>query len=308
MAPVRLDLALIRRHPELSRRKARDVIEKGQVSLGGAPLLEPGRLVPEQAALRWDPHRKARSRARLSLPALYEDEALIVVDKPAGLLAVPSSPDARDEDTALARVREYVRHLRPRRPYVGVVHRIDRGTSGAMAFALTPQARQGLVALFREHRIERRYVALVGGQPRGEQGVVDLPLHEEYRGGRRRVARTGEPARTALTRWRSLERFRAGALLEIELSTGRQHQIRVHLAQLGLPILGDAVYGVGGAPAGLPRVRRPLLHARVLAFAHPLSGERVRAESPLPDDFRRVLRALRGGMHGPAPTGRARRA
>lgn len=290
---MRLDLALIRRHPELSRRRARDVIEKGQVSVDGRMIREPGADLPADAAVAWDPHRKALPRARLSLPLLYQDDALLIVDKPAGLLSVPTSPDARDEDTALARLSDYVRRLHPRRPYVGVVHRIDRGTSGALAFALSDEARQALRRLFREHRIERRYAALVQGRPPGERGVVELPIHDLYQGGRRRVARPGEPSRPAVTRWRVVERFAGAAWLEVELATGRQHQIRVHLAHVRLPILGDRVYRGPGAGAAVVDVARPMLHARHLAFAHPLTGEQVRAEAPLPDDFQRALRALR---------------
>src|SRR5262245_39403582 len=118
-------MALVRLHPGLSRRKARDVITKGQVTVAGALAREPGISVGPRSVRGWNPNRKALPRVRLRLPALYEDEHLLVVDKPAGLLAVPTSPEARDEDTALDRVREYVRRLHPRRPYVGLVHRID---------------------------------------------------------------------------------------------------------------------------------------------------------------------------------------
>jgi 23S rRNA pseudouridine1911/1915/1917 synthase len=290
---VRLDLALIRQHPELSRRRARDAIEKGQVSVDGRALREPGAAVSASSVIVWNPHQKALPRARLSLPVLYEDETLLIVDKPAGLLTVPTSPDARDEDTALARLQHYVRRLHPRRPYVGVVHRIDRGTSGAVAFALREDARQALRRLFREHRIERRYAAIVVGQPRADAGEVDLPIYDVYQGGRRRVARPGEPSRPALTRFKVVERIRGLALLEVELETGRQHQIRVHLAHVGLPILGDPVYR--DRAAGRPPVQagRPMLHARHLAFEHPLTGAAVRAEAPLPADFQAALRELR---------------
>jgi 23S rRNA pseudouridine1911/1915/1917 synthase len=269
------------------------VIEKGQVSLEGRSIREPGLAVPAQAAPVWDPNRKALSRARLSLPLLYQDETLLIVDKPAGLLTVPSSPEARDEDTALVRVRDYVSHLNPRKPFVGVVHRIDRDTSGAVAFALGHEARAALRQLFREHRIERRYSALVAGRPRGDQGVVDLPIRDAYEGGSRGVARAGEPSLPALTRWSVTERFESAALLDVQLETGRQHQIRIHLAHIGLQILGDAVYGRDKAPRPPIAAPRQMLHARLLAFAHPLTGTQVRVEAPLPEDFRRVLRTLR---------------
>ena len=290
---VRLDLALLRLYPGLSRRKARDVIEKGQVSVEGRTVREPGQPVAESVALDWDPNRKALPRARLSLAVLFEDEHLVVVDKPAGLLSVPTHEDSPHEDTALARVREYVRHLRPRRPYVGRVHRLDRDTSGALVFALSPAARSGLIGLFREHRIARRYHALVDGAPPADDGVVDRPLRDAYVSGRRAVARPGEPGRPALTRWRVVERLPGAALLEVEIATGRQHQIRVHLAHLRLPVLGDPVYGPPPSHRPPVRVRRQMLHAGALGFVHPITGEAVRVESPRPADFREALSALR---------------
>ena len=288
---MRLDVALIRAHPALSRRKAREVIEKGQVTVDGATSLDAGRSVAGPEQIEWNPNRPARRRARSSLPLLYEDAQILVVDKPAGLLSVPSSPEATEEDTVLARVRDYVRHLRPRQPYVGLVHRLDRDTSGALAFALDPETRDALRALFRHHRIERRYLALVAGAPRGERGEVDLALRDEYEGGRRGVARTGEPARPALTRWRVVERFLAAALLEVELETGRQHQIRVHLAHVGLPVLGDRLYGKD-APR-LVSAGRQMLHAQRLGLTHPSTGQSLGVESPLPPDFAKALATLR---------------
>jgi 23S rRNA pseudouridine1911/1915/1917 synthase len=305
---LRLDLALIRLHPDLSRRKAREVIEKGQVTVDGTTVLDAGRAVGDKAAVVWDANRKSRPRARITLPILYQDEAVLVIDKPAGLLAVPTSPDAAGEDTALARVQDYVRHLTPRRPYVGVVHRLDRDTSGALCFALSPAARPPLRALFREHRIERRYAALVLGEPRAESGQVDLPIYETYEGGRRRVARAGEPSLPALTRWVVVERFAGAALLDVELHTGRQHQVRVHLSHIGLPILGDPVYGPAPRGKGADAPRQ-MLHARLLAFVHPLSGVPVRAESPLPADFKAAVAGLRrpSGRLGRRGAGRGSR-
>ncbi|HET9315397.1 MAG TPA: RluA family pseudouridine synthase, partial [Vicinamibacteria bacterium] len=252
---LRLDVALIRLHPELSRRKAQDAIGKGQVSIDGRVSREPGESVTEAAEIRWDRNRKATPKTRISLPLLYADDDLVIVDKPAGLLSVPTSPDARNEDTALARVMDYARHRSPRRPFAGAVHRLDRDTSGALAFALNAEAKRALRDLFREHRIERNYAAIAMGAPKHDQGTIDAPIHDAYEGGRRRIARGDEPSREAVTRFKVLERFQGAALVEVALETGRQHQIRLHLAHVGLPVLGDPVYG-RGAKAPAPQVPR----------------------------------------------------
>jgi 23S rRNA pseudouridine1911/1915/1917 synthase len=287
---VRLDLALIRLHPGLSRRRARAAIEKGQVTVDGTRVREAGHEVDGSAEVAWDPNRPALPRARCSLPILHEDAHVLVVDKPAGLLTVPAGPGG-EEDTVLARVREYVFRLRPRGGFAERVHRLDRDTSGAIAFALSREARAGLIRLFRAHRIERRYLAIVAGVPRAERGVVDAPLRDTWVSGRRAVARGEEPSKPARTRWRVRERFSGAALLEVDLDTGRQHQIRVHLAHVRLPVLGDRVYGAPRAARVAPR--RPMLHAWRLAFAHPVSGERVFVESPPPADLTRSLARLR---------------
>ena len=291
MRALRLDLLLIRHHPEMSRRKARDAIEKGQVSVDGVSVREPGREVPEGLAVVYDPNRRAMSRARCTLPILHEDEHVIVVDKPAGLLTVPSAPGVHDEDTALRRVQDYAHRLKPRGGYAERVHRLDRDTSGAIAFALSREARAGLIETFRHHRVDRRYLAIVEGEPEAESGTVDAPLREAWVSGRRGVAKAGEEQREARTHWRVRERLAGAALLEVRLETGRQHQIRVHLAHVGLPIVGDPVYGK--PMRGRPITRRPMLHAFRLAFAHPVTDGRVAAESPPPQDFQKVLAALR---------------
>ena len=288
---MRLDLALIRIHPDLSRRRARAAIEKGQVTVDGTRIRQAGHEVTEGAEIAWDPHRKALRRARCSLPILHEDEHVLVVDKPAGLLTVPTGTAAGDEDTVLARAREYVSHLRPRGGFVERVHRLDRDTSGAVALALSREARAGLIRTFRAHRIERRYLAIVAGAPRADQGAVDAPIRDAWVSGRRAVARGEEPHKPARTRWRVRERFSGAALLEVELDTGRQHQIRLHLAHVRLPVLGDRVYGAPTTGGVAPR--RPMLHAWRLAFCHPVSGERVCVESPVPADISRALSRLR---------------
>ena len=312
---ARLDLRLIASYPELSRRKAREVIEKGQVTVDGSLSREAGAMVGPEASILWNPNRKAMSRVRLSLPRLYEDETLIVIDKPAGLLSVPSAPGKENEDTARGRVLEYVAKLHPhRRPYVGAVHRLDRDTSGALAFALTPAAREAMRELFRLHALTRKYIAIVtlpanAVRPLGDVGEIDLPVHVDYVAGRRRIAGPGEPSLPAVTRFAVRERFGDAALVELELRTGRQHQIRLHLAHVGMPVLGDHVYGAsrqepkpqprrgreGRSRSAAARVRaqRQMLHAWLLELRHPLTDVAVRAESPLPADFSAALDELR---------------
>ena len=310
---MRLDLALLALHPTLSRRRARAVIEGGQVSVNGATVQEAGRDVePPRDLIAWNVNLPLRKYVRCSLPLLHEDVHCVVVDKPAGLLTVPSHADARGEDTVVGRLRDWAAVKNPRRPYIGVVHRLDRDTSGALAFALTPQSRSAMIGVVSAHRFDRRYACLVRGEPREAGGVVDLPLDAGWVGGRRRVARPDdEEATRAVTRWRVVERFKGAAMLEVELETGRQHQIRLHLTAINLPVLGDPVYRGEEKPRGtdasvpgshrhrLPPAPRQMLHAWRLAFVHPLTGIEIRTTAPLPADFDKVLRTLR---RTPAPT------
>ena len=172
----RLDVALIARNPGLSRRKAQDAIAKGQVSVSGSTVDEPGAMVADDAAVTWDVNRKAAVKRRVSLPVLYRDEHLLVVDKPAGLLSVPTDPDAVNEDSVLRRLLRDLGNPGRRPPFVGAVHRIDRGTSGALVFALDAPTRTGLRSLFRAHRIVRHYGAIVvgrTGRPVGRRQQAD---------------------------------------------------------------------------------------------------------------------------------------
>jgi len=166
-----------------------------------------------------------------------------------------------------------------------------------MAFALSPAARAGLIEAFRTHDIERVYVALVVGHPARESGTIAAPIRATYVGGKRGVARPGEAGSPSRTRWRVVRLLRDAALVEARPETGRQHQIRAHLAHAGMPILGDRVYGIQGRTRQGPSAPRTMLHARRLAFRHPISGELIVAESPLPPDFRSLLDRLSGG-HG----------
>jgi 23S rRNA pseudouridine1911/1915/1917 synthase len=236
---------------------------------------------------------------RAPVDVLYEDRDILVVDKPAGVLTIPSSPRALGEDTILRRARAYVasRQRRRGRGYVGLLHRLDRNTSGAMAIALSREAHARGRELFKHHRFERRYLAIVRGVPDPRAGVISARISSAYVSGRRRVVAGDEPGLEAATDYVVREVLRDASLVELTLHTGRQHQIRLHLQSIGHPIVGERVYGGGlepGAGRREPRdVVRPMLHAWALAFPHPITGARVAVNAPLPHDFESVLTRLR---------------
>jgi len=301
---MRLDLAVARRFG-LARRAAREAVRSGRVDVDGETQDEPGAEVAEDARVELFPDRPARRTVRTRLAVLHEDDDVIVVDKPAGLLTVPT--EARERDTLWSRVLQYLQLRRGGRPYAGIVHRLDKDTSGAVVFARNRRALHALQDRFRRHDVDREYVALAEGRP-PDAGTFDADL-VRTRDLRRSVARPGESGRRAVTRFQVLERLRDAALVSIRPETGRTHQIRVHFSAAGHPILGDRVYGARERDA-TDDAPRQMLHARRLGFALP-ERARVSAESPLPDDFRRELEARRipGGAappSAPAAPGRER--
>jgi 23S rRNA pseudouridine1911/1915/1917 synthase len=286
---LRLDLAVSRRF-ELSRRAAREAVRSGRIEVNGAVVDEPGEDVREDAVLAFDPNRPVRRRVHTRLAVLHEDADVLIVDKPAGLLTVPT--EAREKDTLWSRALHYLQHRYGGRPYAGIVHRLDKDTSGALVFARNRAALHALQARFREHAIDREYVALVEGTP-PEGGTFEADLVREP-GLKRTIARAGQEGRRAVTRFRTLERLAGASFVSIRPETGRTHQIRVHFSAGGFPILGDRVYGTKGVGRGSPPLApRQMLHARRLAVPHPATGRLVSAESPLPEDFEKVLAALR---------------
>jgi 23S rRNA pseudouridine1911/1915/1917 synthase len=279
---MRLDLAVAQKFG-LSRRVAREAVRSGRIDLDGDACDEPGRDVSPAAALLHHPDRPLRRSVKTRLAVLYEDDDVLIVDKPAGLLTVPT--EAREKDTLWSRALHYLQHRYGGRPRAGIVHRLDKDTSGALVFARNRAAHHDLQDRFRTHAIDREYVALVEGAP-PDSGTFDGDLVREG-GLRRSVARAGQEGRRAVTRYRTVERFPAAALVSVRPETGRTHQIRVHFSAAGHPVLGDRVYGNARlAP-------RQMLHARRLGFPHPRTGETVSAESVVPEDFEKVLAALR---------------
>jgi 23S rRNA pseudouridine1911/1915/1917 synthase len=233
------------------------------------------------------------------LVVLHEDPDLAVLDKPAGVTVHPGAGRATGTlaHRLLARYPETAAVGGPGRP--GIVHRLDKGTSGALVVARTPLAYRELSSAFAERRVEKRYLAVVYGRPRAPSGRLESPIGRHPQ--RRRemtVRRDGRPARTD---YRLLRSAAGLSLLELGLATGRTHQIRVHLKSLGLPLVGDPVYGEArwrGFPRPLQgRLRdfpRPALHAWRLAFAHPADGRRLEVEAPVPEDLEALWRETTG--------------
>jgi 23S rRNA pseudouridine1911/1915/1917 synthase len=226
----------------------------------------------------------------VDVPVVHVDDAVIVVDKPPELVVHPGAGNDRGTMVAglLARFPDLVGVGAPERP--GVVHRLDKGTSGLLVVARTQDAYESLVAQLSARTVDRRYSALVWGHPEPATGLVDAPIGRSRRDPTRMtVAADGREARTAYeVRVRYTEPIEA-SLLECKLETGRTHQIRVHLAAIGHPIVGDPRYR--GAKERFP-MKRPFLHAHQLAFDHPVTGERVTFDAPLPDDLAGALAKL----------------
>lgn len=262
------------------------------MTVNGAVERDPGAEVLSTATVVFDVNRPKQRPARSRFTRLYEDDDILVIDKPAGLLTIPADKDdGAGEDTVLSRVREYMERRRGEGGYVGTLHRLDRDTSGALALALSREAHEAGRALFGRHAFERQYQALVAGVPSPDVGTVDLPIADAYAAGRRRLAAGTEPSMPAVTHYVVRHAYgTAAALVELTLDTGRQHQIRLHMAHLGHPVLGDRVYGTPDAAAAAPR---QMLHAWTLTFPHPLTGARISVSAPLPDDFARMREKLR---------------
>ena len=301
----RLDKALAARLPDLSRARLQALIAEGALTRDGAAVTSASaKAQPGLYRLRVPAPAEAEPAPQaIPLQVLFEDAHLIVVDKPAGMAAHPG-PGTPDGTLVNALLHHCAGSLSGvggvARP--GIVHRLDKDTSGVMVAAKTDAAHAGLTALFAAHDIERRYVALVRGAPDASHGVIHTRIGRSPHD-RKKMAVLKSGGREAVTRFRVERRFGPlekplAARLACELETGRTHQIRVHLASRGCPCLGDPVYG-SGAPAAAVRaaieaagLMRQALHAAVLGFAHPITGEPLRFETPLPADMAALEAAL----------------
>ncbi|MCU1377335.1 MAG: pseudouridine synthase, RluA family [Acidimicrobiales bacterium] len=279
----------------LTRAEVADLVADGAVQLRGRVVTKPSARVVEGDELEVDvpeaaPEPAAQPEADVDVPVLFADDDVIVVDKPQALVVHPGAGNARGTMAAglLARYPELAGVGEPDRP--GIVHRLDKGTSGLLVVARTPAAYDSLVGQLSSRTVERRYLALVWGVPEPATGLVDAPIGRSKRDPTRMaVSSSGREART---RYEVLQPFTQpieAALIECRLETGRTHQIRVHLAAIEHPIVGDPRYRGKRASFATPRT---FLHAHALAFDHPATGERVSFSSPLPEDLTEVLARL----------------
>lgn len=276
---------------DLSRAQARALIERG-ATVDGVQATPSTRVQEGSLVVTGVPERNTALIAEpVDFDVLYEDEDLIVVDKPADLVVHPGAGRMR------ATLAAGLLHRYPEIEGVGsagrwgMVHRLDRDTSGALIVARTPSAYRSISAQIRGRQVARTYLALVDGVPGSPTGTIDAPIGPDpSRRTRRAVVAGGKTARTHFVVERAYQ-TRGCALLGLKLETGRTHQIRVHLAAIGHPVVGDKVYGKVGTVES-PRI---FLHASAVEFTHPTRGERIRVESPLPGDLRGVLESLEGG-------------
>jgi 23S rRNA pseudouridine1911/1915/1917 synthase len=268
-----------------SRAAAERLLETGQVRVDGEAAPKSRRLAGGEEIEFEPPEASPELRPEeVGLRIAHEDEHLLVVDKPAGVVVHPSPGHA--SGTLVHGVLEHgAAGGEEERP--GIVHRLDRDTSGLLVVARSDEAYERLKGLVQRHGLERTYTALVRGRPRSRRGRIEAPIGRDRRDPTRQSLKTDSP-RDAVTHFELLELIGQYALLRVDLETGRTHQIRVHLAAIGLPVVGDPVYGVPDSALG-----RQFLHAARLAFEHPFTGERIEVESPLPGELARYLETLR---------------
>jgi 23S rRNA pseudouridine1911/1915/1917 synthase len=296
----RLDRALAVAVPTISRERLKALIRSGAVTSDSAAMRDPALKVRGDEAVRVavpEPEPADNIAQDIPLTIAFEDEHLLVVDKPAGLVVHPA-PGNSDGTLVNALLHHCGGSLSGiggvARP--GIVHRIDKDTSGLLVVAKTDVAHEGLARQFAAHSIDRRYLALVNGVPKASEGTVDAPLARST-ANRKKIAITTEGrGKRAVTHWKRLQLLRDAALVECRLETGRTHQVRVHMASLGHALIGDPVYG------GSSRSHRKLLaelvfhrqalHAAQLGFTHPVTKLRLSFSSPMPADMQELFKRL----------------
>jgi 23S rRNA pseudouridine1911/1915/1917 synthase len=299
--PERLDRFLAESLPELSRSQVKRLIDEGRVHQDGKPVKAGARLKGgEDLVISLpEPAPAAAISEEIPLNILYEDPLLVVVNKPAGMVVHPAP--GHHQGTLVNALLHHCQdlsgiggELRP-----GIVHRLDKGTSGVMVATKNDLAHNHLARQFKDHSITRRYVALVHGLWPEKRGIVDKQIGR-HPTQRKKMSSAGRTGRRAVTHWQVLQRFEQDrlTLVELTLETGRTHQIRVHFAEMQRPVVGDPVYGGAGRTKSLSdpelrnlvnRLDRQALHARLLGFIHPESGTYLEFSAPLPEDMQGIL-------------------
>ena len=286
--PLRLDQFLAEQDLGLTRSRLHGLITSGQARLNGSPAKPAQRVRPgDRVSLTVPlPRRLDLLPQSLPLTVVYQDSDLVVIDKPAGLSVHPGPghPDGTLVNALLARCPDLQAIGDAIRP--GIVHRLDKDTSGLMVVAKTEPAHRSLSAQIKARKVTKGYLALVAGVPAESQGRIDAPIARDPRHRKRMSVVLG--GRPSCTNYRVQEQLGAYSLLELYLESGRTHQIRVHLAYLGHPLFGDRVYGRAS-----PILSRQFLHAHHLGFAHPKSGEPLDFHCSLPEELTEVVRGLR---------------
>jgi 23S rRNA pseudouridine1911/1915/1917 synthase len=296
----RLDRALAAAVPTLSRERLKTLIRSGAVETKGTAVRDPAVKVKGDERLSVavpEPEPAHNEPQDIPLTIVFEDEHLLVVDKPAGLVVHPAAGNF-DGTLVNALLHHCGRSLSGiggvARP--GIVHRIDKDTSGLLVVAKTDVAHEGLAKQFAAHSIDRRYLAIVSGVPKTSGGVIDAPLARSSANRKKIAVVEGGRGKRAVTHWKRLNMLRDAALVECRLETGRTHQVRVHMASIGHPMIGDPVYGRSGKTHGklLKELgfHRQALHAAELGFAHPVTKSRLSFASPMPPDMQELFNAL----------------
>lgn len=287
----RLDLFLAAAEPDISRTRAKKIIDLGGVHINGRRVRSCSTQVRSGDALEIFIDHLPLDPFRISDDlVLFRDKYIIVLNKPPHIDTQPTH--ARYKGTLYEALQWYLKDpFRPhQKPEIGMVQRLDRGTSGIITFSTHPQAHGAMTKLFLEHRIDKNYLALVQGIPLQENGEICSMLARSGRDNR--VHSVAKGGKEALTRYRVVERFNGCSLLEVELLTGRSHQIRAHMSELGHPLIGDVRYD-GPDTLGAVPVERPLLHAAKLSFEHPVTKQPLLFELPPATDMQRILNNLR---------------
>ena len=287
----RIDALLARAFPALSRSLIQKCMEAGAVMVGGKAVKKNARAVSGDEIVFRFPETEALPIEAQNIPldVVYEDEDLILINKPRGMVVhpAPGHPDGTLVNALLYHCGDTLSGIGGvQRP--GIVHRIDKDTSGLLVAAKNDFAHQGLSAQLSDHSLCREYLALVNGAFQEPGGTVDKPIGR-HPVDRKRMAVTEKNGKRAVTHWELLESYRGYSLVLCRLETGRTHQIRVHMASIGHPLLGDGLYGAKCPDKGL---EGQCLHARRISFIHPRSGERLRFETELPDYFTQVVERL----------------